>query len=300
MNATWWLANFPDEAQHDVWRDSPDRKMGVSLAPNGTAQSARGGFRLSGHWSWVSGVDHSDWAILGARLSDTPAEIRHFVIPRADFDIRDTWFNVGLRGSGSNDVIVDEVFVPAHRTLSMHDFREGTTPGALVNPGADYRIPMIAAMPLCLCGPLLGIGRGAFRRWLEWTSGRTATASGDAVANSLRVQLRATQSEAELDAADLLLRRNLSSLSDGHSVDLAIRSRNFAAYGVAAQFVCNAIDGLFNISGAHGLRDGMDIQRAWRDAHAIAAHTGLNAENSGQVRGQYLLGIPRNPKLRVF
>ena len=134
----WWLASFPDEAQHDVWRDGPDVNLAGAISPlNGKAAPADGGYRLSGHWGWASGIDHCSWVIATAMTpaQDGGHEARCFVIPAATCKVNDNWFNVGLRGTGSKELAVDDLFVPAHRSLAMADLREATSPGLAVNTG---------------------------------------------------------------------------------------------------------------------------------------------------------------------
>ena len=299
---SWWLAGFPEEAQHDVWRDTPNRNLAAMVYPTGKAAPADGGFRLSGRWAFVSGVDYSDWAIVAALVfgPQGPPHARHFLMPRKDYAILDTWHNVGLRGTGSNDLVANDVFVPAHRTLTMDDFREGTTPGAQVNTGPLYRGAMICTFPHALSAPALGIGRGALAAWLEWTREKVATSTGEAVAEWPHVQIRIAQAEQELDAADMLMRRNLDAIRQGGPGDPDARTRIHAAYAQAVRLICEAVDALFNTSGARGMRDENAIQRAWRDVHAIAAHVGLSTDLSGQSRGRFLLGLPRDPKVRMY
>jgi 3-hydroxy-9,10-secoandrosta-1,3,5(10)-triene-9,17-dione monooxygenase len=298
----WWLAGFPEEAQHDVWGDTPDRNLAAMVYPTGKASPTDGGYKLSGRWAFVSGVDYSDWAIVAALVfgPQGPPHPRHFLVPRKDYSVLDTWHNVGMRGTGSNDLAVDDVFVPAHRTITMDDFREGTTPGLQVNSGPLYRGAMICTFPHALAGPALGVARGAFAAWLEWTRDKQATSTGEAVAEWPHVQMRITQTEMELDAAEMLLRRNLDVIRQGGPNDPALRSRSFASYGHAVRTISHAVDTLFEMSGARGMRDENVIQRAWRDVHAIAAHVGLNTDLSGQSRGRFLLGLPRDPNVRMY
>ncbi len=298
----WWLAAFPEEAQHDVWRDTPDRNLAAMVYPTGKANPVDGGYQLSGRWAFVSGIDYSDWAIVAAMVfgPQGPPHARQFLIPRKDYAIEDTWHNVGMRGTGSNDLLVQDVKVPAHRTLSMDEFREGTTPGSRTNTGPLYRGAMIGTFPHALSAPALGIARGAFADWIKWTREKVATSTGEAVSEWPQVQVRITQTELDLDAAELLLRRNLDAIRDGGSGDAAARTRSFAAYGHAVRMICKAVDALFEVSGARGMRDENPIQRAWRDVHAIAAHVGLSTDLSGQSRGRFLLGLPRDPKVRMY
>ena len=298
----WWLAGFPEQAQHDVWGVSPDQRIAAMVYPTGKATPADGGWRLGGRWSFVSGVDHSDWAIVAAMAfaPQGPPEARHFLIPRRDFAVLDTWHNVGMRGTGSNDLVVDDIFVPSHRTLAMDDFREGTTPRSRLHASPLYRGPMICTFPHALTAPALGVARGAFAAWLEWTRGKTATATGETVADWPHVQMRIAQTEAEMDAAEMLLRRNLDVIRNGGPDEAGLRSRSFSTYGQAVRMLSRAVDILFEMSGARGMRDENLIQRAWRDVHAIGAHVGLNTDLSGQSRGRYLLGLPRDPRVRMY
>jgi 3-hydroxy-9,10-secoandrosta-1,3,5(10)-triene-9,17-dione monooxygenase len=298
----WWLAGFPDEAQHDVWGTTPDRNIAAMVYPTGKAALADGGYTLSGRWSFVSGVDYSDWAIVAAMVFGPggPPQARHFLVPRKDYRVEDTWHNVGMRGTGSNDLLVADAFVPAHRTLAMDDFREGSTPGSRVNSGPLYQGAMICTFPHALAAPALGVARAAFAEWLDWTREKTATSTGEAVSEWPHVQIRIARTEFDIDAAEMLLRRNLDAIRRGGPSDPGLRTRSFAAFGQAVRLLGEAVDTLFEMSGARGMREENPIQRAWRDAHAIGAHVGLNTDLSGQSRGRFLLGLPRDPKVRMY
>lgn len=296
----WWLSAFPDEAQHDVWRDGPDVNTCTVIGPlSGTARSVDGGWRLKGQWSYASGVDYCIWAIVSAMTVAPTPEIMLFLVPAADYTVKDTWFNVGLRGSGSKDVIIDDAFVPAHRTLAFSDLRDATSPGARVNPGPIYQVPLVARL-YALIAPALGIARGAFTEWIDWTRGRTASLTGQDIAASPQVQIGLAQAETEIDTAAFLLRRNLDFIRDGRPIDLATRALSTAGYAQAGVILCRAIDTLFRLSGSRGTFDANPIQRAWRDIHTITSHVGLNPESAGQLRGRALLGLPRDPKAQMY
>lgn len=298
----WWMSCFPDEAQHDVWRDGPDVNLAAVIAPLcGRATIADGGYRLSGEWSWASGVDHCSWAIVTAMVpeADGRIEARCIAVPRADYRVKDTWFNVGLKGSGSKDIIIDDAFVPAHRSVLFSDLREGTTPGARANPGPLYRVPLVARN-YSLSAPALGIARGAFREAIEGLRTRVATVSGARVGELAPVQTRLAQAEVLLDAAELLMRRNLDWVRAGDPIDLPTRARSAAASAQAVQMTCDAVDLLLRCGGSRGLFDDNPIQRAWRDVHAIASHFALNADASCQLRGGILLGVGRDPGNQRF
>jgi 3-hydroxy-9,10-secoandrosta-1,3,5(10)-triene-9,17-dione monooxygenase len=298
----WWLAAFPEEAQHDVWRDTPDINLAAVISPlGGNAQTADGGYRISGHWGWASGIDHCSWVIITAMSAgaDDKPEARCFVVPAKDCKVHDNWFNVGLKGTGSKDIVIDDIFVPAHRSLSMADLREATTPGARVNPGPLYRVPLIARN-YALAAPALGMVRGAFDGWIEWTSQRVASFTGEAVAAQGPIQTEIAEAEAQLDSAEFLMRRNLGFIRDGKQVDLATRALCSYANARAVQMICAAVHTLFRLSGSRGMFDESPIQRAWRDVHTLASHVSLNPMVAGQLRGRALLGVPRDPKQQMY
>src|SRR6516164_11466791 len=140
----WQLALFPPPAQEEVWGDDPAARMSSSYAPTGRAEAVAGGHRLTGRWSFSSGCDHAGWVLLGAIVTGAegkPGDIRTFLLPRADYEIDDVWDTVGLRGTGSNDIVVDGAFVPEHRSLSFTDVTRLACPGQQVNPGPLYRVP---------------------------------------------------------------------------------------------------------------------------------------------------------------
>ncbi len=298
----WWLAAFPDEAQHDVWRDGPDVNLAAVISPlAGKAVTVDGGYRITGHWGWASGIDHSSWLIVTAisDAGDGRPEARCFVTPAKDCRVHDNWFNVGLKGTGSKDITVDDLFVPAHRSLALADLREATTPGVRVNTGPLYRVPLVARN-YALAAPALGIARGAFAGWVDWTRTRVASFSGDAIAEQGPIQTEIAETEALLDSAEFLMRRNLGFIRDGAPVDLATRALCAHANAFAVQLICKAVHGLFLLSGSRGMFDRSPIQRAWRDVNTLASHVSLNPGAAGQLRGRALLGVARDPKVQMY
>ncbi len=140
----WVLAHFPDEAQHDVWASHPDALIATSFAPVGHFTPVEGGYRLSGNWPWSCGVDHCEWNMLAALPESMDGSPRIFLLPRSDYDILDTWFVAGLSASGSKNVEVKDAFVPEHRTLLLPDLAHGQAPGAVLNTGPLYNLPLLA------------------------------------------------------------------------------------------------------------------------------------------------------------
>ena len=150
----WHIAMFDPRAQNDVWSGNPNAMASTSYAPTGQARRVPGGFRLSGKWSYSSGVDHCDWVILGAVVPDDEPdglgpEFRSFLVPRGDFIVdQESWHVTGLAGTGSKDVHVADALVPEYRTHSSTQVYERSDPGRAVNDRPLYRLPWSAVFPV--------------------------------------------------------------------------------------------------------------------------------------------------------
>src|SRR5207302_137407 len=164
-------------------------------------------YRLSGNWPWSSGVDHCTWCILGGLLptsGDEQPEPAQFLVPKSDYKILDTWFVAGQRATGSKNVAVEDIFVPEHRVLRMHELIEGTAPGTTVNTGPLYRLPPVAPA-IGLVAPLLGATIGAYETWREASRNKFTAYSRDQMASFSHVQIRLAEIEAEIQAASFFL-----------------------------------------------------------------------------------------------
>lgn len=302
----WMLAMWPAAAQHEVWDRSPDVLIASSIVfPAGRAARVEGGYTLSGHWPFSSGVENSDWNMLGAIVADDDpeaAEYRIFLVPKTDYEIIDTWHAAGLRGSGSNDVRTTDIFVPAHRTLAVADTRGGPTPGAALNPAPVFQIPVLAMFPYILAGVALGTALGAWEDFVGAMKSRVANYTGVKVGDYQTTQIKIADARARIDAAALIMRQRCAEamrLAEAGTVpDIATKVawRRDGAFSVG---LCTAaVDGLFGASGGGGIYDRNPIQRSFRDAHAIKAHIAFNFEAVGATYGRVALGLSAdNPTL---
>lgn len=292
LTHVWWFTAFPIEAQHDVYGDGPDVNLAASFAERqGKATRVPGGYRLSGRWKWTSGVDHCTWSMLGALAVGEGEEpyARIFLVPNTDYTIEDTWYNVGLRGTGSNDVIVNDIFVPEHRSVRAAEIKNCTAPGRSVINGPVYRLEG-STRNHELIAPALGAARGALKEWTTWSRNRFSHRTGASFTGDVHKQIGTAQVETDLDAVELMLRRNLDLIRAGGPIDHATISLIHYSGTRSIQWLCNASDVLLRLAGAAGLFDENPIQRAWRDVHAIAAHGSANVNQSGEARGRVLLG----------
>ncbi|UMG92345.1 acyl-CoA dehydrogenase family protein [Nocardioides sp. TF02-7] len=159
----WQVALFAEEAQEAVWGSDTGVRLSSSYAPTGKAVLAEGGFRLSGKWSFSSGCDHCQWVLLGGLVFDEAGNVvdfRTFLLPREKYQVVDVWNVVGLRGTGSNDIVVEETFVPEAFTLSMGETGQCRGPGQAVNDAPLYRLPFHSIFTSTIATPIIGMARG--------------------------------------------------------------------------------------------------------------------------------------------
>jgi len=298
------LAHFPEEAQHDVWSRNNAACIATSAAPTGKVSIASGGYRLDGRWSWCSGLRHAQWIMIGGlifREGEDHPDMRLFLVPTSDLKQDDTWYCAGLRGTGSITSVLDNVFVPEHRTVSFSTMRDACSPGSKLNSNPIYRTPFIAVHTYALLGPALGSARGAYADFVSWTRQRYLTYTQLSIAQHVPVQLKVAEIAAQIDAAELLARRSLATARKDY-VRMTMETRTLLRrdFAFAMRTLRDAMDSLIKISGSSGLMDSNSAQRCWRDVHAISSHVVMNwdvpAENFG--RSEFGLGV--NPAYPMF
>jgi len=298
------LALFPEEAQHDVWSRNKAACIATSAAPTGKVAPAAGGYRLDGRWSWCSGLRHSQWIMIGGlvqREGEDHPDMRLYLVPVSDLRQDDTWYCAGLRASGSNTSVLDNVFVPEHRSVSFSALREGRSPGSKVNANPIYHAPFIAVHSYALLGPVLGLARGAYEEFVQWTRKRYLTYTQLAIAQHVPVQIRIAEIAAQIDAAELLARRALAAArADYAGMSLETRTLLRRDFTYAVKSLREAIDDLVKISGSSGLLDDNPIQRCWRDIQAISSHVVMNWDVPAENFGRSEFGLPLNPAYPMF
>src|SRR6202043_319909 len=215
------LAHWPIEAQRELWEGDADPFTFACFAPTGTAIPVEGGYRLSGSWSFASGCDIAQWGKLGAMIAppgkEPPYEGAFFLLPIDDCEIVDNWFVCGLAGTGSKDIVVRDVFVPAHRILLFADARSGTAPGAKHHRNPLYRMPLLIHGASMLASTAVGAARGALDAYLEMTRTRKtrgALAGGQLpMAEFATIQLRFAEAAAAVESAELILLTDMRNMT---------------------------------------------------------------------------------------
>jgi len=298
------LAHFPEEAQHDVWSRNKAACIATSAAPTGKVSVASGGYRLDGRWSWCSGLRHSHWIMIGGlvhRPGEDHPDMRLYLVPVPELKQDDTWYCAGLRGSGSATAVLDNVFVPEHRSVSFSTLRDGCSPGSKLNTNPIYRTPFIAVHSYALLGPALGAARGGYADFVEWTRQRYLTYTQLNIAQHVPVQMRIAEIAAGLDAAELLARRALATArADYAGMTMPTRTLLRRDFSYAMHRIRDAMDALVKISGSSGLMEDNSVQRCWRDVHAISSHVVMNWDVPAENFGRMEFGLGLNPAYPMF
>jgi 3-hydroxy-9,10-secoandrosta-1,3,5(10)-triene-9,17-dione monooxygenase len=289
------IAQFPEVAQKTMWADTLDVPIAASFAPHATAVPFDGGYRVSGSGSpFASGVDHSTWVMLGGMAQDGPKpEWKFFLIAPGDYTVRDTWFTAGMRGTGSKTIVTDNVFVPAGRVLRLADLRDGTAPGGALHAATIFHTPFFYYAPISFVTPMLGAVQGAYELFREWTKKRKAQ-DGSSMAEKASLQVRMARAAADIDAADLLVRRAVAVTDAPQDYSTQLLSRSVRDFTRASELIVTSIDAIVALSGTACFASSHPIQRAWRDIHFMSMHISLNTEMNFAYFGRMELGLGRD------
>lgn len=299
----WMLGMWPEEAQNEVWGkngETADTLICASVIfPAGHAKRVDGGYLLSGRWPFCSGIDPSDWNMLGGMVEadgDHPEkEARMFLLRKSEHEVIDTWFTSGLQGTGSKDSAADEVFVPEHMTVAADDVKGGATPGSAVNPGALYQVPVIAPFPYVLTGTPLGIAEGVYQNYVDGMKARTANYTGARIADLQNVQIKVAEAGAAIDAARLMMMadcdKSMEIAQRGEAPDLETKAKFRRNGAYSANLCVEAVNTLYQASGGGGIYTRNPLARAFRDIHAARGHIAFNMDVAGATFGRIALGL---------
>jgi alkylation response protein AidB-like acyl-CoA dehydrogenase len=305
-HSAWDIGLLPTRVQDELFGTNPDTLVCSSLPPVGTAVSVDGGVRLSGRWGYVSGSLHAQWAVLGFNIVNENGAVLEAAlapVPATDYMLLDTWFTAGMRGSGSNTLAVEDVFVPEHRIVQRARLDVGDYPTEHKDE-ITYRSAWYTTHTLALVGPLLGLGRAALdyvrdAACTKRIAGTVFKRQGD----SATIQMQLAGAALLIDTAHMHARRAADDLDDHAARDerptFQVRARARADASRAAQQIVEAINILLNIHGSGGLVDASPLQRIWQDANVAARHVALLPGISYEVYGKALMGLPNDVVLTL-
>jgi len=293
---TAYVGRFPKEAQDEVWADGPDVFIATgSVQKTGRVTREPGGYRLSGAWGFASGVDHAEWGMVAGRM-EGDKEASQFLFPRKDFSIDDVWHVAGMKGTGTKDIVLNDAFVPDHRVLKLSQFTGAMPPGGEANDHYIYQTEFRPFSGSSLIGPILGTAEGAFEDYTAITRERIGAIFGDKVAEKDAVQLRVSESAAELAAAAALAENMYVLLNTRGKVLQKFTEEERATLMRDRAFIMKlcrqSCERLVTMMGAQGLFDSNPVQRAFRDLHAMATQFGVQWDLNMAPYGRLALGLP--------
>ena len=294
----WIVACMPERAQDDVWGANPEAVASSSLAPRNFGIPVDGGWRVSGKFPFSSGCDHAHWAILGVRAPDAAGNkpTRYMLVPMSEIEISDDWHVLGLRGTGSKTLVLDDVFVPAYRTILLKDLLDGTTPGALVLP--DYpllRAPRGFLVPFSLPPVMFSLARRALEIVPISLQSRLSRGTQD-LGGSEVVQMQLSEAGAEIDLGCLIMRtrrdESMALLDSGQTVTVEHGMRNRRDVAFAADLIRKGVERLVELSGSRIVHNDDPLQPILRDVQTIATHAVVLRQLNYVPYGRAMLGLP--------
>ncbi len=293
----WQLAVFDDRAAQDVWADDPTVLISSSYAPVGKVKVVDGGFRLSGRWSFSSGSQHCKWVFLGA-VVPTPeapfdmANYRTFLVPISDYQIVDNWDVVGLQGTGSHDIVVDDVFVPEYRTHKSMDGFLCNNPGNAVNDAPLYHMPFMQVFVRAVCTATLGACEGALDAFIEVA--KTRQAGPVKMKNDLFARQLAAEVKTSIEEMKLTMIRNFDAMMDCCRAGVPIPIEDRVRYRYDSAVVadrCLALSSrMLKAAGSSGIRLDSELLAFHLDILASQAHVANHSTPFAINMGGILFG----------
>ncbi|MFG2885290.1 acyl-CoA dehydrogenase family protein [Streptomyces sp. NPDC048297] len=265
--------HLPAEGHRELWGESPDTVIATGLVPSGRARADQGGWRVTGRWAYVSGIDFATWAMVCAAVpgpgGEGPPQLRFFALPRETFTVEATWDSVGMRGTGSHTVVVDDVFVPEYLSFARADMVTGKnrTSGIPV-----HNIPFQPLGSLTFIAPVVGAATGALEAAAGLVTGRKRTVSGET---------KLLRASGGIDAARHLVLQN-AEVIDGRTFTPELMARNERNATFSAELLQEAVELLVRATGTSGLGERHALQRLWRDVTAATSHVALQYDTSAR------------------
>lgn len=297
----FFLAYLDPRAQDEIWAD-PDTQVSTPFNPSGTLRPVAGGYELAdGRWPFASGVDHCQYALVGAHRHDPaggPPDFVQCVIPRSDFTIdQRSWDVVGFRGTGSKDVVIERAFVPEYRVLNLTRANQaGEAPGLALNTGPLYRQSYFSTAVIPLIAPVCGLAWFAIDNFRQRLGRRTLAFGGGMQREQGSVQVLLAEAWAQSQSAELLVKHSCAEMAAtahaGRRPSMAERARHLSFGAYAVRQFTKTVEDIFTLSGGGALQLTDPLQRAWRDAHANGVHAAFSFDTMGSLHARVELDLP--------
>ncbi|MFT7218807.1 MAG: 3-hydroxy-9,10-secoandrosta-1,3,5(10)-triene-9,17-dione monooxygenase [Candidatus Azotimanducaceae bacterium] len=301
MEHNWMLAQFPPETQDSIFGQQPYILAPASITPSGVAEKVDGGYKINGRWGWGTGVMHADWVLLNGMVQggDFP-EPRLFIVPISDITVDDTWYSAGMVGTGSNDMVAKELFIPEARSESLPNMAIGRGSGTAINDSPRYKHPMPTLLSLAAATPAIGSAKRLLEVFQERLGGRAIYGTLTKQAGRQSAQVLLGNSTVQVQSAEILIRAVADQLDSwGHREEVCPpeeRCRMRLQIGQAVQSCRDVVQNLMKASGAGAHIRPHPAQRILRDINTLSCHTVFDTDIGGENYGRIILGMdPASP-----
>jgi alkylation response protein AidB-like acyl-CoA dehydrogenase len=298
LACTWWGGLFTDEAQDEIFA-APDTRIAAVLAPTGRGRRTDDGIVVNGRWAFNTGCHYCTWGGMTTMVEEPDGSVAPYValMPYTDMTILDDWDAMGMAGTGSNTTVAEDVFVPAHRMLPVSALLTGRYPSERNRDNPYFGLPAVPFFVAASSGPLVGTARGAMELFRERLPGRpiTYTEYADQSLAPLTHQQVAT-AQMKIEAAEMFARRVNATVTEHAGVEFPTleRVQVRAWLGQVALLSREAVQTLFEASGASAIQHSVPIQRHLRDVQSLAIHAIIQPTTVTELYGRVLLGLGPN------
>ena len=299
MAHSWMLGSMSEDVQAEVYATSPDTIVPGSLAPAGLASEHEEGCWVSGRWPFTSGAVWGSWYLLGTRVQAAGGRDRlvHVVLPRSDVVIDDNWHALGLRGTGSCDVLAEGVFVPTHRIIDSGELLGGRSPWSQRHPTTLYRTPILPGLAVHVAASVLGMAAVGLEDSTYRFGRQDDRYLGSSKSERPGVHIRLAESSAEFHSAELLVDDTAELLrraADGaDSKTLRAQAKYQASYAI--ELCRRSLDRVTVAAGGRAVFDNSRLQQAYRDVTMASQHAVADLDTTAQAYGRTRLGMDPGP-----
>jgi 3-hydroxy-9,10-secoandrosta-1,3,5(10)-triene-9,17-dione monooxygenase len=294
----WWLGKYNTEAQHEVWGDDADALIGAAFASErgACAKPKNGGYNVSGTWMWCSGAEHCDWVSLMAPIltPDQKPELAMVLLKKGEYKIDDVWYSPGMRATGSNNILVDNQLIPAHRLTKLAELNRKDSPGCELNTGPVYKLPMLDVFGYSVAIPTLGCAIGAIDHYINIMKNKSAF-DNSKVSEFQSLQLRVAESSTEINAALSIYRNDLNIMHGAANKDKELSQKELIQFKSNCAYVATlakrSVTRIIESMGASEMTDSNPAFTAFSDTLIGASHKALAWDVNGTLLGKQLFGL---------
>ncbi len=297
----WFACLLPGKAQDEIFGANPLARVAGVFTPSTQThrESVEGGLVVSGKWYYASGCLHADWGLIGLSEQDEKGNlIENYLayVPMSELTIEDTWYTVGMRGSGSNCLVGKDIFVPNHRMYPLSAAVNGQYPAEYSGIGSLYRSAFVPLAALILVGPQLGMARAALEYVISMADKRAVTYTVYArQSDSVTFQTQIAEAAMKIDTAHMHAYRCADDIQQdalsGKYPDVKARARQRCDVAYAIRQCIEALSILMNIHGSGAFAESSPMQRWWRDANTASGHAVALPMVAAEIYGKALLGV---------